>query len=1055
MQAVDQPVQLTGSSDDTDRSEPVTHTTEPGSLQISDELRKGGATSWRTSTLIVLSSHFVVMNTSGFTNSFGAIQSYFIDNFDQSSSIVSWIGSMQIFLYFFIGIFSGRFTDAGYFRVTFLTGSLASVIGIFAASFGSELWIMFLTLGLGVGLGNGLMSCPMLAVMSPYFSKRRGLAIGITMSGSCTGGLVYSGIMRQLIPTLGFAWTMRVIALIQLITLGMANICLRPRTEGKKTTGWVDWSAFRDARFNHYSAAIFLSLLGLYISIFFVVDYSRTSISPPFSYQKSLDLLLIFNGVSLIGRIGAGLAADRLGALTAFVPAAVATTIILFSWIAVETSPGMYAWTVFCGIFSGSIMSLFPAGLGHLTAGTGKPATSLSGSDLATLQTENAATVDPNDLHTIANSEDGRLSAGIFTNDFVPDHDQTNPTSSIEVPLETPVSPKATVPAPPKCGKRLSLNSVRILNKWLAGNTHHPYPSVGEIETIERQTGLSRRQILNWFANSRRRKKYIQQQTADQSSGSSDASLRDIPPRPATPFIQQSPFERWQNSPPEDEPSGMAAIARAVSGVSAGPPGSARPRKTPSSTAPSVDTSDSSKGSLGSAYSHASDGSLESFRKIVKKRRRAGLPKRHVATTELSQVCHRFQCTFCTETFKLKHTWSRHERTQHLSLEQWECSPSGPTVFNQQSELRVDHLAQHFKEGSTMADWKGQWGFDVETLEMVESSMPPYLIDYERNSPLPFTTRQGAPSSSTSAFELLQLELDYFYSNYVDTHHATPPKEVLHLEACCIIFGAEMCYEDTLSSASSWLRDLLMDTEAITNKARVAPMKSAARSRFTELRIHSKRDIFEDCKLETALHQYVDMLKLLNLEIGDDELQREACSVINHMPHASPVFANLLVALVYASTHWLGPFRVRAGLPFAERTSYPNLAQDDTALDDSSSPQLDGLPDQNAAPGITVAGDIGPLPSTQFSLDPLAFTQEPKVVSLNDGNMYRGLTRALTRYVARTISPLNPTSHIPTDEELQYQARWIMYDCHDVWNQTPADNPDWLSEFKRDTGFFQ
>ncbi|KAF5679143.1 riboflavin transporter MCH5 [Fusarium heterosporum] len=374
MQALDQPVQLTGLSDDTDRSESVIHATKPNSLQISDEPHKD-VTSWRTSILIVLSSHFIVMNTSGFTNSFGAIQSHLIDTFNQPSSIVSWIGSMQIFLYFFIGIFSGRLTDAGYFRVTFLGGSLASVIGIFAASFGSKLWIMFLTLGLGVGLGNGLMSCPMLAVMSPYFSKRQGLAIGITMCGSCTGGLLYSGIMRQLIPTLGFAWTMRVIALIQFITLGMANICLRPRTEGKKTKGWIDWSAFRDARFNHYSTAIFLSLLGLYISIFFVVDYSRTSISPPFSYRKSLDLLLIFNGVSLIGRLGAGLAADRLGALTAFVPAAIATAIILFSWISVETSPGMYTWTVFCGIFSGSIMSLFPAGLGHLTAGTEKPGT--------------------------------------------------------------------------------------------------------------------------------------------------------------------------------------------------------------------------------------------------------------------------------------------------------------------------------------------------------------------------------------------------------------------------------------------------------------------------------------------------------------------------------------------------------------------------------------------------------------------------------------------------------------------------------------------------------
>lgn len=276
MRTAIQSVQVMGSSDvencsSKSATEGASQLTSPPTSNSHHEKKQ--ETSWRTSILskgtprhqfisltciVVLASHFVVMNTSGFTNSFGALQSHFIDTYNEPSSTVSWVGSMQIFLYFFIGVFSGRLTDAGYFRVTFLAGSLASVVGIFAASFGSELWVMFLTLDLGVGLGNGLMSCPMFAVMSPYFSARRGLAIGITTCGSCTGGLVYSAIMRQLIPTLGFPWTMRVIALIQLVTLGMANVCLRPRTKVQKATSWVDWTAFEDFRFNYYTVSVFL-----------------------------------------------------------------------------------------------------------------------------------------------------------------------------------------------------------------------------------------------------------------------------------------------------------------------------------------------------------------------------------------------------------------------------------------------------------------------------------------------------------------------------------------------------------------------------------------------------------------------------------------------------------------------------------------------------------------------------------------------------------------------------------------------------------------------------
>lgn len=236
----------------------------------------------------------------------------------------------------------------------------------------------------------------------------------------------------------------------------------------------------------------------------------------------------------------------------------------------------------------------------------------------------------------------------------------------------------------------------------------------------------------------------------------------------------------------------------------------------------------------------------------------------------------------------------------------------------------------------------------------------------------------------------------------------------------------------TPQAASSWLRDLIMGTEYITAKARMTPLKSAARSRFTELRIHSKKDIFENCNLENSLRQYVDMLKLLNLEIGDDELQREACSIVSHMSDASPMFTNLLVALINGSTKWLVPFRSRTGLPFVETEINLQLDGRETENRGATSLDLDILQQ-------ILAEDKGhnTLGHAALALNPASSNQ--RVVSLNDGNMYRGLTRDLTRYVARTISPLNPTSHVPTDEELQYQARWIMYDrCVNIGSPCPT-----------------
>jgi len=41
---------------------------------------------------------------------------------------------------------------------------------------------------------------------------------------------------------------------------------------------------------------------------------------------------------------------------------------------------------------------------------------------------------------------------------------------------------------------------------------------------------------------------------------------------------------------------------------------------------------------------------------------------------------------------------------------------------------------------------------------------------------------------------------------------------------------------------------------------------------------------------------------------------------------------------------------------------------------------------------------------------------------------------------------------VVTDELMQSHARIILYDCDDAWNQTAADNPEWLDIFKRAHG---
>lgn len=216
-------------------------------------------------TLTAALCHLVVMNTWGFINSFGVFQTYYVTALNRPLSDISWVGSFQVFLLFFIGTFTGRLTDAGYFRLVFLVGSLIGVLGLFMASLSTTYWQLFLAQGVCCGLGNGALFCPSLSLLSTYFSKKRSLAIGIAAAGSATGGMVFPAMVQQLLPKVGFPWTMRALAFIQLACLTVCNIGMKPRIPPRKAGALVDWASFKEAPYVLFAIGMFFVSLPCFV----------------------------------------------------------------------------------------------------------------------------------------------------------------------------------------------------------------------------------------------------------------------------------------------------------------------------------------------------------------------------------------------------------------------------------------------------------------------------------------------------------------------------------------------------------------------------------------------------------------------------------------------------------------------------------------------------------------------------------------------------------------------------------------------------------------------
>lgn len=184
--------------------------------------------------------------------SFGIFQNYYVSALHQARSEIAWVGSIAVFLLFFMGIVSGRLTDAGYLRVTTIAGAVLVVLGTFMTSLAENYWQVILAQGVCTGLGNGLLLTPMMTLITTYFRRRLALVMGLAACGSVTGGLIYPSMARTLLPTIGFGWTLRAMGFIQLGTFAIALLCGKPKQSSRKPAPLLDWAVLKEPVFTLY-----------------------------------------------------------------------------------------------------------------------------------------------------------------------------------------------------------------------------------------------------------------------------------------------------------------------------------------------------------------------------------------------------------------------------------------------------------------------------------------------------------------------------------------------------------------------------------------------------------------------------------------------------------------------------------------------------------------------------------------------------------------------------------------------------------------------------------
>ncbi|KAI8378769.1 major facilitator superfamily domain-containing protein [Choanephora cucurbitarum] len=242
-----------------------------------------------------------------------------------------------------------------------MTGTVLCTAALILASFATQVWQIFLTQGVLFGLGASFVSLPCIGAPQQWFSTKRGLAIGLAMSGSGIGGLVVANISMAVIKSLGYRWALRVDGIIVFVLLSISSFLVRPFGDVRKTGGGrklFNWYLFKNPMFVAMFLHGLITTFGYMTPFFLLPSHANALQLDPW---VGTNLSAIMSAVNAVARVFTGYMGDKLGRFNSlFLCTFFCGVCCLAIWINVHNEATLWVFAVLYGFFGGGYVALFP-----------------------------------------------------------------------------------------------------------------------------------------------------------------------------------------------------------------------------------------------------------------------------------------------------------------------------------------------------------------------------------------------------------------------------------------------------------------------------------------------------------------------------------------------------------------------------------------------------------------------------------------------------------------------------------------------------------------------
>ncbi|MFA6156237.1 MFS transporter [Mesorhizobium sp.] len=256
----------------------------------------------------------------------------------------------------------GRAIDRMGYWIPALLSSVALAAGLLLAALSTSLLQFTLAQGIFIGVGTSVIFGPLIADISHWFNRRRGVAVTAAAAGNYLAGAIWPTIIPTMMKAEGWRFTYAAIGVFCLVTMVPLVLLLRRGAPPAAAAGSPGTRPVQAISMSPAALQALLVVAGLGCCVAMSmpqVHIVAYCMDLGYGVAQGADMLSIMMAAGVVSRLASGFIADRIGGVKTLLIGSVLQCLSLLFYIPFDGLASLYVVSLVFGLSQGGIVPCY------------------------------------------------------------------------------------------------------------------------------------------------------------------------------------------------------------------------------------------------------------------------------------------------------------------------------------------------------------------------------------------------------------------------------------------------------------------------------------------------------------------------------------------------------------------------------------------------------------------------------------------------------------------------------------------------------------------------